>query len=88
MRRVALTTAAILMSLSIATAQRRPAAQDVPESVGRQSAATITLAMGPISAPQKRNPNEGTSSLSGSTSPSDLTPHKTTKHRRRHSSRN
>lgn len=90
MKRPALAAALTAMLLGAAVAQQHGIGQDAKIAANdpQPAAAPVTIAMGPISAPQKRNPNAAAGSVSESPPASDSTPNKKTKHRHRHPSSN
>jgi len=77
--------AVLATALTIGLCNIAVAKQDAATASGRPAAAaTITLAMGPISAPQRRNPNAVGGSLPESASPSgsaERPHHKQVRHR-------
>lgn len=86
MKRAALATMMAIMLSCAAGAHQRPQGHDA--AIAGTAGPTVTIAMGPISAPQRRNPNAAAGS--GSESPQDTgsSPAKKSKHRHRHPSRN
>jgi len=89
MTRLALAAALTVLLFGAAVAQQHGIGKDAKIAANdpQPAGAPVTMAMGPISAPQKRNPNAAAGSVSESPAASDSS-NKKTKHRHRHSSSN